>query len=388
MAGLIIDITRLVDRAMQGRLPTGVDRVSLAYVKHVRKHADALVRYSGRWIILHGRDARTLFSILLRSPSSFATLTRWIVGKGLVFNHQAIPHGSILLNTGHSGLDDPDYTRRIAKAGIKAVYFLHDLIPLTHPEFCRAGESVRHAERLRTMLSSGAGLLMNSKDTRLRLLEYAAKQGVTLPPHAVALLGPAKMPKPEVMRPLPEPYFVVLGTIEPRKNHLLLLHLWRELVQDFGEERVPKLVVIGQRGWECEQVIDLLDRSPALKNAVIELPHCQDTELVNWLTHAQALLFPAFVEGYGMPLIEALSVGCPVIASNLRVFRELAADIPEYIHPLDGKAWREAILDYANQPDTPRRTNQLKRLRTFETPTWTEHFVVVDRLLESLMDHE
>jgi len=385
---MIIDITRLVDRAMQGRLPTGVDRVSLAYVKHVRKHADALVRYSGRWIILQGKDARTLFSILLRSPSSFAALTRWIVGKGLVFNHQAIPYGSILLNTGHSGLDDPDYTRRIAKAGIKAVYFLHDLIPLTHPEFCRAGESVRHAERLRTMLSSGAGLLMNSKDTRLRLLEYAAKQGVTLPPHAVALLGPAKMPKPEEMRPLSEPYFVVLGTIEPRKNHLLLLHLWRELVQDLGEERVPKLVVIGQRGWECEQVIDLLDRSPALKNAVIELPHCQDTELVTWLTHAQALLFPAFVEGYGMPMIEALSVGCPVIASNLRVFRELAADIPEYIHPLDGKAWREAILDYAMQPASPRRANQRQRLGAFQTPTWAEHFVVVDRLLESLMDHE
>jgi glycosyltransferase involved in cell wall biosynthesis len=387
LAGLIIDITRLVDRAMQGRLPTGVDRVSLAYVKHVRKHADALVRYSGRWIILQGKDARTLFSILLRSPSSFATLTRWIVGKGLVFNHQAIPRGSILLNTGHTGLDDPDYTRRIAKAGIKAVYFLHDLIPLTHPEFCRAGESVRHAERLRTMLSSGAGLLMNSKDTRLRLLEYAAKQGLTPPPHAVALLGPAKMPKPEEMRPLPEPYFVVLGTIEPRKNHLLLLHLWRELVQDFGEDRVPKLVVIGQRGWECEQVIDLLDRSPALKNTVIELPHCQDTELVTWLTHAQALLFPAFVEGYGMPLIEALSVGCPVIASNLRVFRELAADIPEYIHPLDGKAWREAILDYSAQPELPRRTNQRQRLSAFKTPTWAEHFVVVDRLLESLMDH-
>ncbi|ANJ66598.1 glycosyl transferase family 1 [Halothiobacillus diazotrophicus] len=388
MTNVIIDITRLVDRAMQGRLPTGVDRVSLAYVRHVRKHADALVRYSGRWIILQGKDARTLFSILLRSPSSFSAITRWIVGKGLVFNHQAIQRGSILLNTGHSGLDDPDYTRRIAKAGLKAVYFLHDLIPLTHPEFCRPGESIRHAERLRTMLSSGAGLLMNSKDTRLRLLEYAAKQGVTLPPHAVAMLGPARMPPPEAARPLLEPYFVVLGTIEPRKNHLLLLHLWRDLVAEFGEDRVPRLVVIGQRGWECEQVIDLLDRSPALKRAVIELPHCLDDELTTWLAHAQALLFPAFVEGYGMPLIEAFTAGCPVIASNLRVFRELAADIPDYIHPLDGKAWREAILDYSVRPNSDRRSNQLKRIRTFKTPTWKDHFIVVDRLIESLTHHE
>lgn len=384
---MIIDITRLVDRALQGRLPTGVDRVSLAYVKHVRKDADALVRYSGRWIILRGKDARTLFSILLRASDSFATLTRWIVGRGLVFNHRAIKRGSILLNTGHSGLDDPDYTRRIAKAGIKAVYFLHDLIPLTHPEFCRAGESERHAERLNTMLSSGSGLLINSNDTLRRLVEYATANGFTVPPHAVALLGPARMPKPSKDRPLAEPYFVVLGTIEPRKNHLLLLHIWRELVQEFGAN-VPKLVLVGQRGWECEQVIDLLDRSPALKDAVIELPRCLDVELVTWLKHAQALLFPAFVEGYGMPLIEALTQGCPVIASNLPVFRELAADIPEYLHPLDGKAWRESILAYADMQTSPRRDEQLKRLQAFKTPTWAEHFVVVDRLIQSLGDHE
>ncbi|MHB1230326.1 MAG: glycosyltransferase, partial [Halothiobacillus sp.] len=160
------------------------------------------------------------------------------------------------------------------------------------------------------------------------------------------------------------------------------LQLWRDLVCEFGEQ-TPKLVVIGQRGWECEQVVDLLERCPAIHYAVIELPHCTDEELATWLHHAQALLFPAFVEGYGLPLIEALSQQCPVIASDLGVFRELAADIPEYLNPQDGLGWRQAVLDFT-QGDSPRRIDQLRRMQSFTVPSWHAHFMRVDHLLKTV----
>ncbi len=178
------------------------------------------------------------------------------------------------------------------------------------------------------------------------------------------------------------PYFVVLGTIEPRKNHWLLLQLWRKLVERMGEH-APRLVIIGQRGWECENVVDLLERCEPLRGYVLELPACSDAELSTWLKHAQALLFPSFAEGYGIPLVEALSLGVPVIASALPVFREIAGDIPEYLDPLDGSGWMARIEAYAD-PDFSGRLAQLDRVAGFVPPAWSSHFQIVEEFLERL----
>ncbi len=171
----------------------------------------------------------------------------------------------------------------------------------------------------------------------------------------------------------------MLGTIEPRKNHLIILHLWRQLIESLGDD-APRLVIIGQRGWECENVVDLLDRCDALRGIVIEEPRCSDTQLSTWLHHAQALLFPSFAEGYGMPLVEALSVGLPVIANDLPAFREIAADIPEYVDALDGVRWKELVLAYADS-NHPQRIAQLERLKHFIVPSWQSHFDQVESLL-------
>jgi glycosyltransferase involved in cell wall biosynthesis len=259
------------------------------------------------------------------------------------------------------------------------VYFLHDLIPLTHPECCRPGEADKHRQRLLTMLQTGHGIIANSQATLEDLSAFARDAGLRATPSVVAHLGVETLPAAPAQAPLPDPYFVALGTIEARKNHLLLLQLWRQMAES-GLEPLPKLVLIGQRGWECEQVIDMLERCQSLRGQVLELGDCDDAALAGWLRHARALLFPSFAEGYGMPLAEALHVGVPAICSDLPVFREIAAGVPEFLDPLDGPAWRSAVLDYA-RPDSPRRAAQLARLRGFRAPTWADHFATVDQAL-------
>lgn len=174
----------------------------------------------------------------------------------------------------------------------------------------------------------------------------------------------------------------MLGTIEPRKNHLLLLHVWQRLIEQLGDQ-APLLVMIGQRGWECENVVDLLERCESLKGHILELSTCDDAELASWLRHARALLFPSFVEGFGLPLVEALACGTPVIASDLAVFREIAGDIPDYLDPLDGLGWRDMIIDYCNMSGQ-KRYEQLQRMSGFVVPTWDDHFKQVDALLEQV----
>jgi len=126
-----------------------------------------------------------------------------------------------------------------------------------------------------------------------------------------------------------------------------------------------------------------LERCESIRGVVIEEAHCSDEQLHAYLQHAQALLFPSFVEGYGMPLVEALALKAPVLASDLDVFREIAGDIPDYLDPLDGPGWLAGIQAYA-RADSPERNAQLGRIERFREPTWAEHFEHVDRFLETL----
>lgn len=378
---ILIDVTRLVDRFMQGRLPTGVDRVGLAYVQHYGDRAQAVIRWAGRSWVLPRAQSNQLFAWLFAPSSARAAV--WLIARGVLAGWRAQRvAGSFLFNTGHSGLEQVAYPSMLRRMGVKPLFLVHDLIPITHPEYCRAGEDVRHITRMRNVLALADGVIVNSQATLDDMTQFARQSNQPMPPAVVAWLAPGMLATKPMGRPLAAPYFVILSTIEPRKNHVLLLQVWRRLVEQCGNQ-VPRLVVIGQRGWECENVVDLLERCSSLKGLMIELANCSDVELVTYLHHAQALLFPSFVEGYGMPLVEALALGVPVIASDLPVFREIADDIPEYVDALDGKRWGELVLEYT-QPDSALRAAQLLRMAHFKTPSWTDHFAKVDALLAQL----
>jgi len=270
----------------------------------------------------------------------------------------------------------------VAKTNVRPIFMIHDLIPITHPEYCRPGGAEKHEKRVDAMLRSGAGIIGNSQATLDVMADYASQHGLPLPPMLNAWLGATPLPASDT-KPLgvTEPFFVTLGTIEGRKNHLMLLKLWQTLIAKHGSS-TPRLVVIGQRGWENEAAFALLDSHEALRDYVIELSRCTDAELAHYLRDARALLFPSFAEGYGMPLVEALGVRTPVIVSNLAVFRELAGDIPEYLAPDDIIGWQSVVERYS-RPDSSERAAQLSRMTGYAMPTWDQHFAKVDDWLSS-----
>ncbi len=384
IGSVLIDITRLILRRAAALLPTGIDRVGLAYVEQHSRAARAVLVHRSHSVVLRASDSRAAFEWLLSNEpgvraAAWAKLASWMARA--LWRHASVS-GEVLLNTGHRGLEHPGYAADLRAAGVRAVFLIHDLIPITHPEYCRQGEDVRHIHRINHALALGSGLIVNSRSTLEALRAHANRNHLPMPPTVVAPLAPGFTPGSTAPRPLDAAYFVVLGTIEPRKNHLLLLNLWRILVQRLGRS-APHLVVIGRRGWECEETLHVLDRCPGLRDHVHELGQCGDLDLATWLQHAQALLFPSFCEGYGMPAIEALASGVPVIESDLPVFRESVAEVPEYASPVDGQRWLELIIDYA-QTGSARRLAQRLRLAQFKAPGWDEHHRLVSALIGQL----
>lgn len=382
VADLLFDVTRLLGRGLKGRLPTGIDRVDLAYLQRHAPRARAVLQVAGTPVVLSRRASAGLFDALAAFETRrIAKLAKAL--HGIAVSFESLRLGAVYLNTSHSGLLNERFARRLVQLGTRPVWMVHDLIPVTHPEYCRAGEAGRHAVRMEHALRHASALVANSRATSDSLRQFAQSRTLPLPPVRVAPLAPA-LPRAAqgVPPPLAEPYFLVVGTIEPRKNLALLLHAWRRLVAQRGSG-APRLVIAGRRGWECEHVVDLLERCSELRGHVIEMPSCRDEELAAWLAHARALLFPSFVEGYGLPLAEALAFGTPAIASDLPVFREVAGDLPEYLDPLDGPAWLAAVERYA-APDSPERAGQLERIAGFLAPTWDRHFEIVDALVDEL----
>jgi glycosyltransferase involved in cell wall biosynthesis len=379
---LYADVTRLIRRHVGVIHHTGIDRVNLQYARWVYEQGGGLCLRRGGEIKQLSRGAWSSLLLGENQPGNLPGKLRhrlYLLLRSLIFR-RSIPRRSTILISTHSWLAHENTWRWLQKRECEAVVFLHDLIPIQFPEYSHPREKSLHERRLEHTLRHSRGIIVNSRCTESAVRNHAARMDLPVPPILVAPLGHQLPRRVQAPKQIKRPYFIILGTIEPRKNHLLLLTLWRELVKRHGEA-TPRLVIIGRRGWECEQVVDLLERCETIQPYLIEKNNASDDEVVSLLSGACALLMPSYAEGFGMPVQEALALGTPVITSPLPAIKEFAGDIPDYAEPYDGTSWLTLIEDYA-KPDSSMRQAQLQRLPNFRHHTWQEHFQRVEEFLE------
>ncbi|MEL6707972.1 MAG: glycosyltransferase family 1 protein [Pseudomonadota bacterium] len=394
MTKVVLDISRLISRVRHPR-PSGVDRVEMAYTRGLaQRYGDALsyaaVHPTGKYGRIAADTAGAYLDHLEERWSDRKTATGersipdvlpWM--RRLVPTRVGVGSSDVLVQVSPHHLDKADKKARIvAREKARFVCMVHDLIPIESPEYARPGGAATHEVRMETVATLADAIIANSAATGASFTRWAQARGHRVPPIHAALLGTERLPDPPASTTPPEkPYFVVLGTIEPRKNHLLLLHQWRHMANTLPADQVPQLKVIGRRGWENEQIVDMLERSPALAPRVDEINNCSDDELAATLRDASGLLMPSFSEGYGMPIAEALAAGTPVIASDIAAHREAGAGAPDFLNPLDGPRWQEVILDYA--ANGPLRAAQMERIKEWRAPEWSEHLDIAQSVIEA-----
>jgi glycosyltransferase involved in cell wall biosynthesis len=383
-----LDLSRLMSRAGRGAL-TGIDRVELAYASRLAEIAPERLRYVafdafGRHVEMSRRSAGDFVGRVREVwDNGGGGLRRAAAGLAAVSLASGAPPriaegacASYVLVSHHHLDRERAIGSFLARSGAAFVPLVHDLIPIEYPEYARPGEADRHLARMATVSRHADAIVANSAHTAEALRPYLPKDV----PVSIAPLGVARqVPQGECKPPSARPYFVCVGTIEPRKNHLLLLHLWRRFA---GLENAPRLVLVGRRGWENEQVVDLLERSSAIRSLVDERSCLPDAEVAGLVRGARAVLMPSFAEGYGLPVAEALSLGTPVLCSDIPALREVGGIAPEYLDPLDSVSWARAIVDYA-APGSPRRSAAVVRAASWAAPTWEDHVAVALELAEA-----
>lgn len=395
MTGIILDISRLISRVRYST-PSGVDRVEMAYARGLLAHyGDALAFAAVHPSGLYGRITRDkalayLDELERRWSSedgnprqrSLASVMPWLAAL-LPSRRTPRSDGAVYVQASPHHLTNAAKVHAIlAQEQARFLCLVHDLIPIEFPEYARPSGAALHRKRIETVAALADAVIVNSAATGASLRPWLDRSGRQVDLH-VALLGTEPLsPTLSVAQPDERPYFVCLGTIEPRKNHLLLLHLWRHFAETLPAGAVPRLLVIGRRGWENEQIVDMLERCPALVGHVEELGDCSDARMAALLRDARALLMPSFAEGYGMPVAEALSLGTPVLSSDLAALREVGGTTPDYIDPLDGPGWRASILDHAARG--PAYRAQMQRLPQWRAPGWGEHVAIVARAIAAL----
>ena len=415
MSIIFFDVTRLAIRVSL-TAPTGIDRTTEAYLQWLLSRGDVEVipvcSYGGRlWPLSRGSLQRILkrkppkaapasdswlkLTSAITSPSAGQIGLRSPPASGILqasaqrylpailhaianLRPRRFPPGAAYLNVSHFGLEQPRLLERLAAKGLRPIVMVHDLIPIVHPEFCSPNAAALHQRRIDSVLAHAALVITNSQATADELIEFAKDRGARVPPMQAAPLGlepaflkPVSQPSSEPF-PIPPstPYFICVGTLEPRKNLTFLLTIWRRLAERMGDA-TPPLILAGQRGWENEAIIDHLERSPPILRFVHEANRLDDRQLAGLIRGARALLSPSFSEGFNLPINEAIALGTPVIASDIAVHREFALGA-QLIDPLNGVGWLAAIERAAQERPVAKWARR---------PGWPDHFAIVEQAM-------
>lgn len=226
----------------------------------------------------------------------------------------------------------------------KLVVTCHDLIGRLFPQyFSRTARTYWH-DLLPAGIRHADHVLVISESTKrdvVRLLGVAPNRISVTPlgvdPKFQPVTDAALVARVRRTYNLPRPYCIAIGTIEPRKNYPFL-------VDAFGvaKREDHDLVIVGKRGWDAPS-LDQRIRQLHMGDRVRVLEYVAEADLVPLLASATALLFPSRYEGFGLPVLEAMACGVPVIASTASSIPEVGGEAVLYADPSDREAWQGQI---------------------------------------------
>jgi O-antigen biosynthesis alpha-1,2-rhamnosyltransferase len=242
---------------------------------------------------------------------------------------------------------------RLGSEGVDVVSVIYDLIPLTHPQFCDPPLVDAFERWFEWIVTTASGFICISdtvsQTVKRKLAEKVTKPAMYAPWHDYFHLGSeldlvargAIDPGVRAAFAGKAPTYLIVSTIEPRKNHSYLIDAFEEIWKVGSSAR---LCIIGRVGWKCEALIERINRHPEFGSRLFMFNKVDDRNLEYAYTRARALIMPSFIEGFGLPIVEAMQRGVRAIASDIPVFREVGGEYVAYVDPYDHSTLADMVL--------------------------------------------
>ncbi|MDF2120189.1 glycosyltransferase family 1 protein [Roseiarcaceae bacterium H3SJ34-1] len=385
---IFFDVSDLIVFLLANTRPTGIQRVELSAMAEVAKSSARRNIHFGFFIHRKNR-------MMTISTAHLAILTDALRDAAVSQNRVRLLVSKIVLGARSMPLAPSDtyvifgafwisryYLRALSglkQRGITVGAFIHDLIPLTHPQFIRPAKlEGMQAFYLRTLALIDFACC-NSKYVAgevAKLLDERLHRSV--PIAAAPLAHDADGLKEGVAadaKPLPQvptDYALCVGSLDGRKNHLLLVSVWSALNRKY-EGRVPALVFAGKWWRNSDALRQMLEQTNRVDGKIILLEDVSDAQLAQLYENCLLTLFPSFAEGWGLPVGESLSFGKPCIASHTSSIPEVGGDLVRYIDPHDPEAAtvviEQALMDRPGLAAWTDRIQQDFKPRSWKTAT-------------------
>ncbi len=280
---------------------------------------------------------------------------------------------------------------RLKQYGVRIAVYIYDIIPITHPQYAHFGTRFNFMNYIGAYLQYADVLIVSAKSTLDAIYELADKLELPYIPGFVSWLGSdfiksdekllnenaenvSAVPE-EVIEAAKGTFILNVGTIEPRKNHSLLIDAFDNKLFDEG----IKLIFAGKIGWNVDELKQRIENHPKLGSSFFHFVGLSDEALDYLYNHAYMVAFPTFNEGFGLPIIESLERGTPVLASDVPVLREVGKDYCEYFNPNDSNDFISKLESYLNDKDKYEQTRE--RIKNFKPFTWRE---TAEKIIEAL----
>ncbi|HVT40174.1 MAG TPA: glycosyltransferase family 1 protein [Gemmatimonadaceae bacterium] len=228
---------------------------------------------------------------------------------------------------------------------------IHDVIPLIHPEWMYATAEAEVREIAASILSDDFVITISGATAR----DVTARLGI--PPERIFVVplaaatelfyreeSVAAIDAVKARYGIPGgPYLLSLCTLEPRKNLRHLLACFHRLIR---QEQLPdvRFALVGATGWKSDALYALLQENPDLRSRVVLTGYVPDADLAALYSGARAFVYPSLYEGFGLPVLEAMQCGAPVITSDTSSLPEVVGDAGLCVSPTDADALSEALL--------------------------------------------
>ncbi|MFJ2486233.1 glycosyltransferase family 4 protein [Pseudomonas sp. NPDC087639] len=255
------------------------------------------------------------------------------------------------------------HIEQLKRDGVGMIAVIYDLIPLTHPQFYDTRLVEVFSEWFDWITRTADGYMAISATVRDQVREELQRRigaeqtdkrwfdffhlGSELDLHC---LEATVDPRLKSLFAAPEPVFLMVSTIEPRKNHAYLLDAFERA---WAAGSTARLCIAGRVGWKCDSLLARVRSHPELNRRLFMFNDLNDTSLEHAYSHATALVFPSFVEGFGLPLVEAMQRGLPAMGSDIAIFREIGGEFMAYFDLQDPQNLADLITGFQRTGQFP-----------------------------------